>query len=272
MRTTISTLLLLTVLVASAGCGSAGRVSYEGPEDAFRRGKALFEEGKYAGAIPYLQGVFDFGRTHEWAADAQLMLARAYRGNEEFLLAANEFTRFTQIYRSDPRVPQASYELAMTYYDRSPRYQLDQTDTEQAIAQFQLFMTRYPDDPLTADAQARIIELRDKLAHKRFDAASQYELRDFFEAAALTYESVFNDYYDTSWADDALLGAIRAYTEYAKQSIPTRQAERLRQAVSNYDRLIQIFPDSPVIKEAESVVGEATALLASLSDPPDSQS
>jgi outer membrane protein assembly factor BamD len=263
---------LLLLALAGSGCSGSGRVSYEGPSDAFERGKALFEAEKYDSAIPYLQGVFDFGRTHEWAADAQLMLARAYRGNQEYLLAANEFTRFTQIFRSDPRVAQASYELAMTYYDRSPQYQLDQTDTEQAIAQFQLFMTRFPDHPLTDEAQVRIVELRDKLAHKRYEAATQYELRGYFEAAALTYESVFDDYYDTTWADDALLGALRAYTSFAKQSVAARQAERLRQAISNYDRLLQIFPDSPVLKEAESAYAEASGMLRAVTAEMESQS
>lgn len=271
MRRLLLTSLVLLSVVA-AGCAGSGRISYDGPEDAFRRGQAYYDEGKYERAIPYLQGVFDFGRTHEWAADAQLMLARAYRANEEYLLAANEFTRFTQIYRSDPRVPQASYELAMTYYDRSPQYQLDQTDTEAAIAQFQLFMTRYPNHELTNVAQERVVELRDKLAHKRFDAAGQYELRKFYEAAAITFESVFDDYYDTTWADDALLGAIRSYTEFARQSVEDKQADRLRQAISNYDRLLQIFPDSPLLKQAETAVSEATDLLASVTDATESTS
>ncbi len=271
MRNVFARLLPLVLLFA-IGCGGSGRVSYEGPRDAFERGKALFEAEKYSDAIPYLQGVFDFGRTHEWAADAQLMLARAYRGNREFLLAANEFTRFTQIFRSDPRVAQASYELAMTYFDRSPQYKLDQTDTEQAIAQFQLFMTRFPDHPLTDEAQTRVVELRDKLAHKRYDAAAQYELRGFSEAAALTYESVFDDYYDTTWADDALLGAIRAYVTFARQSVAAKQADRLRQAMSNYDRLLQIFPDSPVLKEAESAYAEARGMLQAVASETEPQS
>lgn len=266
------TRILPVILLLAAGCGGSGRVSYEGPRDAFERGKALFEAEDYSAAIPYLQGVFDFGRTHEWAADAQLMLARAYRGNREYLLAANEFTRFTQIFRADPRVAQASYELAMTYYDRSPQYQLDQTDTKQAIAQFQLFMTRFPANDLTDEAQVRIVELRDKLAHKRYDAAGQYELRGFFEAAAVTYESVFDDYYDTTWADEALLGAIRSYTAFARQSIPAKQPDRLRKAISNYDRLLQIFPDSPVLKDAETAYAEALGMLEALAGEPDAQS
>ena len=60
------------------------------------KGRALYEEGRYDLAIQYFQGVFSFGRTHQWAPDAQLYLARSYKENGEFLLAANEYERFTK--------------------------------------------------------------------------------------------------------------------------------------------------------------------------------
>ena len=254
--------LFLAVLIA--GCSGSRRLAYDGPEDAYNKGLARVEAGDYERAAEFFQGVFDFGRTHEWAADAQLALAQAYRSNGDFILAANEFTRFTQIYRADPRVPDAAYELAMTYYDRSPAWPLDQTDTHQAITQFELFMTRYPDHPLFLEGQSRIEELRGKLARKRYESGLQYERRGYIEAAALTFESVFDDYYDTEWADDALVAAARAYVAFADASIVSRREERLRKAIEVYDRMVQIFPDSPLLREAESVYRGAADRLESL--------
>lgn len=264
----ILTFLSISALtVALAACAGSSRIAYDGPEDAYRRGMELLDAGKPEQAIPYLQGTFDFGRTHEWAADAQLALARAYRANKEFLLAANEYTRFTQIYRNDPRVPQASFDLAMTYYERAPGYRLDQSDTEAAIAQFELYLNRFPDGELSEEASRRIVELRNRLALKRFDAGLQYEQRGLHEAAGITFESVFDEYFDTEWADDALVGAIRAYTRYAEQSVQTRKAERLERAVMNYDRLLQIFPDSPLVKDAEALYRTAAERLAEIKPP-----
>jgi outer membrane protein assembly factor BamD len=254
----------LSLLLVLVGCSGAGRLRYDGPEEAYQKGMARMEAGDFERAAEFFQGVFDFGRTHEWAANAQLELARAYRENGEYLLAANEYTRFTQIYRGDPRVPDAGYELAMTYFDRSPAYELDQTDTERAITQFELFMTRFPDHPLFFEAAARITDLRDKLAHKRFIAGTQYERRGYYEAAALTFKSVFDDYYDTDWADDALVGAIRAYVMYSDQSVVERRPERLQSAIDVYDRLLQIFPDSPVLKDAEELYLQASSRLEQL--------
>lgn len=261
MQSLASRFTILILLIAIAGCSGSGRVRYESPEEAVTKGLEEFEAENYTKAIEYFRGAFDFGRTHQWAADAQLFLARSYRETEQYLLAANEYTRFTQIFRSDPRVAQAAYELAMTYYARSPSYQLDQTDTERAIQQFQLFIARYPDNELAADAESRITELREKLARKKFHSAGLYERRGLFEAAAIYYEEVFDQYYDTEMADDALLEAMRMYLRYAELSIRSAQMERLQKAEANYDRLRQIFPNSPRLKEAEALYLDVRSMM-----------
>lgn len=263
MRTLLTCATLFAVLLIAA-CGSSGRVNYTTPQEAFGKGRALFEQRKYDEAIPYFQGVFSFGRTHQWAADAQLYLARTYAANKDYLLAANEYDRFTRIYRADPRIPLAHYEWALTYYALSPNSELDQTNTRRAIDEFQLFIERYPADTLVADAQERITELRSKLAKKQFETARLYERRELFEAAALSYEAVFDRYPDTPWAQQSLLGAIRTYIAFSDESILGRRAERLNEAIKNYDRLTQIFGDSPYLKEAEGLYEQARERLDAL--------
>lgn len=257
---------VLLVAVMMAGCAGTGRLQYDSPQEAYEKGKSLYDRGKYTRATEYLRAVFDFGRTHEWAADAQLYLARAYSGNKEYILAHNEFTRFIEIYRTDPRVPQADFERAMTSYARSPQYQLDQTDTQKAIQAFQLFINKYPNNELVAEAEAKIKELREKLARKQIYTSELYERREIYQAAALSYESGFDKYPDTEWADDALLGAIRSYIAYSNQSVRAKQPERLQKAIEHYERLVQLFPQSPLLKDAERLYEEATAQLADLSD------
>lgn len=236
-----------------SSCANSSRVSYDSPEEAYTKGMTSYEEGKFRRSAAYFQGVFDFGRTHEWAAESQLYLARSYRGSKEYLLAANEFGRFIQIYRSDERVPDAEYEMALTFLDRSPEFDLDQNPTEAAINQFRLFLGRNPNHELVDEAQARILELRGKLAEKQFRIGQQYERREMYKAAAVSYESVFDQYYDSEFADDALLGALKMYLGFANQSVRAAQKKRLDKAVVSYDRLLQIFPDSPLLEEAQLV-------------------
>lgn len=255
---------LLVIGLVVAGCTGSGRLQHSSPQEAFERAMAFYNQGKYDRAIAYFKAVFTYGSMHEWAADAQFYLARAYYHNKEYLLAASEYERFIQIYQIDPRVPEAEYERAMCYYKLSPPYELDQTDTRKAIEAFQLFIDRYPNHELVDDATQKIRELRAKLARKQYEAGRLYERRELYEAAAVTYEAVFDTYPDTPWADDALLGAMRAYVAYARQSIRARQPERYQKVVELYERMLQIFPDSPLLRMAEALYAQARQQLEKL--------
>lgn len=250
---TLRSVLLLLVLALAAGCTGSGRVSTDSPEAALEEGKALYERGKYLRAIEYFQHVFDFGRATPYAADAQYYLARSYYEDEQYLLAANEFTRFVELYRTDERVEEGEYLRAMSYYHLSPPYQLDQTDTRTALSYIRLYLSKYPEGEYAGELAAITEELRAKLATKQVEIAELYERRELYEAAALSYEQVLEEFPDSQYADDALLGMLRNYKAYAEASIPTRQPERYELAADAYARLVQLFPDSPLLGEAEDL-------------------
>ena len=262
-----SRILAFALLVGCCGlvaCGGGDRLVTSSPEAAYERGAQLFERGRYARATEQLLLVFDFGRAHEYAADAQYLLAESYYLDGQYLLAANEYDRFIQLYRGDPRVEEGEYKRALSYYHQSPPYNRDQTDTERAITFLRLFIERYPDSPYAQDAGVKVVELQEKLAHKMFSAAAMYERQTQYEAAALTYRRVLDLYPNTSWADDALLGEMRSYLAFSDRSVVARQPERIQKAIEAYELLIQIFPDSPVLKEAEELYAEAVSRLDAL--------
>lgn len=242
--------LALALAVAGAGCTGSGQIRHDTAKGAYQKGMDAFEASDYEEAINYFRAAFEYGRDNEWADDAQLQLARSYREDGRHLLAAQQFRRFARLYRSDERVPQAEYQQAMSYYRLSPDYDLDQTHTKKALDLFQLFADRYPQNEHADEVENKIAELRGKLARKQLAAARQYERRELWEASANAFEGVFNQYPDTRWVDEALLGAVRTSVQYAQRSIESKQAERYRRAVDNYRRLEQIFPDSPLLDEA----------------------
>ncbi len=68
---------LLVIGLLVAGCAGSGRLRHSSPQEAFERAMEFYNQGKYDRAIEYFKAVFTYGRTHEWAADAQFYLARA---------------------------------------------------------------------------------------------------------------------------------------------------------------------------------------------------
>lgn len=257
---------LLLALFVAVGCGGGGQLVLESPEQGLREGKALFDRGRYIRASEYFQRVFDFGRAHAYAADAQYYLAQSYYNSRQYLLAANEFTRFVEYYRGDDRAEDGEFLRAMSYYNLAPPYQLDQTDTNNAITYFQLYLSRYPEGRFTTRAFEIIEELRGRLADKQMDIARLYERRKMYHAAALEYARLVDEFPDSHYAAEAVYGAMINYKLYADASILARQEERYTLALEQYRRLTQLFPNNSYTQAAESTGQEIEAAIRRLVD------
>ena len=249
---TLRALALALVAVTAAGC-SGSREAPASAQDAYAQGVAAFEAGKHDRAIELMRATLDFGRSTEFASDAQLTLARAYRADKQYLLAGAEYTRFVDFYRNDPRIEEAAYERILAFAELSPSYELDQTDTEQTIVYIRLFLQRYgTTSEYAARAGALLDELTEKLALKQFESGKLYERRGLFEAAAIAYGDVLEKYPASAVADDAAYARIRAQTSYAANSVPAKQVARYREALGLYDRFVTLFPSSPFARDAEA--------------------
>lgn len=262
---TFSLFFALSVLVFSGCSGSRGAAGIATPEEAFERAEALKARGRYERATEFYQRVFEFGRTSELAADAQFALAEAYDRSRQHLLAVSEYSRFVELYRADPRVPEAEFRRAVSSMRMAPNHELDQSDTQRAITFFQLFITRFPNHEQRAAAEQHVVTLRGRLARKSYESARLYERRGLFEAAAMTYVVTFEQYPDTEFADDAVLGAQRSYLRFAQQSIVERQQERMELSLSFHQRMLDLFPDSPLRRDSDTLARETQSLMGTRS-------
>ena len=244
-------LAVLSCLALSlAACGGSSSTVSSGRE-AYDRGVEAFERGKHARAVDHFRTALDFGRTSDFADDAQLYLARSYAGSRQYLLAGNEFTRFVEFYRTDPRVEEAAFERIQAYAALSPNYDLDQTDTRRAIQYIEQFQREYPESENAIAAAELRAELRARLARKMYETGRLYARREYYEAAVIAFRSVLEEYPESEFADDALMAALENEVLYAANSIPSKQKERYDKAIRTYNQFISIFPSSPYIGEAE---------------------
>lgn len=249
---TVRALVLALAVTSLSACGGS-RATVSSAQEAFDRGTVALEARKHDRAVELFRSALDFGRTTEIADDAQLGLARAYRGDKQYLLAGAEYTRFIEFYRTDPRVSEAAYERILAYAALSPSFELDQTDTEQTIAYIRLFLQQYGATSEYATEVAGLLDtFQEKLARKQYEGGRLYERRELFEAAAIAYAGVLEQYPASAVADEAMLGRIRALTSYAANSIPSKQVTRYRDALRLYDQFVTLFPASPLVADAET--------------------
>lgn len=226
-------------------------------EEAFDKAKNQFDNENYSEAARAFETVISMGRGTDIGQDAQFYLAESYFNSRRYLVAASEYARYTQFHPNSPRREEVDFKEALSYYHLSPRYRLDQSHTRKAIERFRLFNSRYPDSERIAEAGEYIDEMREKLARKEYNAAAFYMRTNRYNAAAIYYDKIVDQYPETDWAEQALVEQIEAYILYAENSVENRQEERYEMALDSYGTYLQLFPRGDNRSRAEDLYDRA---------------
>lgn len=226
-------------------------------EVAFEKAKNQYDQENYSEAARAFETVISIARGTDYGQEAQYYLAESYYKSGRYLVAASEYERYLQFHPNSVRREEVSFKEALSYYQLSPRYKLDQTHTRRAIELFRLHNSRYPNSEYGDEAAEYIVELREKLAQKEFTAAQFYKRTDRYNAAAVYYDKVVDEYPETDWAELALVEQIEAYILYAENSVSERQEERYEQALDTYGTYLQLFPRGENRSRAENLYDRA---------------
>jgi len=237
-------LLLCVALFAFvvAGCSGSGKsnIDTEDPDKAFGMAKANYDKKDYVQAIEDFSFIkVKFSGT-SISDKSQYFLGMSYLKQKEYILAAYEFEYLLKNYGTSQYAVDGRFQLAMCYFGLSPKYSLDQLYTYQAITEFKNFLELYPTDKSAPDAEAKIKELRNKLALKEMKSAELYNTMDNYKAATIYYDNVVNDYFDTEYADDALYGKIRMLIVRKKYDLAKKEIERFETKFAGSDLLVKV--------------------------------
>lgn len=268
MRLTNSRFSILLIVIAALVFSACNKDQYiqrgDSLPEAYRKSMRLYQNGDYSDAVDGFETVFQLGRGTEYARNAQYYMAESHFQNENYLLAASEYERYISLYPRSERREEVAFKEAYCYYELSPRYRLDQKYTRRAIEKFNLFESRYPNSERIQEIAEYEKELREKLAHKLYNAADLYMRIDEYEAAAIYYGLTIDQYPGTSWAEVALVDQIYAYVTYADNSVQSKQQERYQKAVDSYEKYLQLFPNGEHRSLADEYVDDARVALAQL--------
>lgn len=170
---------------------------------------------------------------------------------KDYVQAAFQFKNYLDLFPNSPRAVEIDYMQAYCYYKQSPKVSLDQTNTMKAIAAMQTFINNYPTAEKVSEANLVIELCRRKLEKKEFTSAELYYNLGFFKAAGIAFKNLMRNYPDSDKSDGYKVMAIRAYYNYAKNSIPERQKERYATVLDEYLDFADHYPNSKLKLDAE---------------------
>ncbi len=165
----------------------------------------LFRERPFKKAIEVYSLVIDNQPFQDAAAEAQYKVGLCHFTRREYVESAYEYQRVLEDYAGSDWVDDASYGLAMCYYEASLPPAYDQTRSKLAIEAMDEFKARFPQDERAGELDGKRAEMREKIARQRLNTARFYERRRRFTAARTYYEVVVEQFPDTAAATDAKL-------------------------------------------------------------------
>lgn len=247
--------LLLLGLSASA-CGPKKSVVPTGMLEAdkflYERGQELLSNKKWFQAREYFQQIVENYPQSTYRPDAKLGLGDTYIGEnstESLILAQNEFKEFLTFYPTNPRADYAQYRVGFSHFKQMRAPERDQTETREAIAEWDVFVERYPNSALMGEVQARLREAKDRLGDSEYGVGLFYYRVKWYPGAVDRFK--------------ALLASDPAYTRrdavyfYMAESMVA--LERPAEALPYYDKLVQEFVESEYLERATKQVAALKA-------------
>jgi len=181
----------------------------------------------------------------EYLAKAKLAIADSFykeSGTANLTQAVQAYKDFGIFF---PMVPEAAYaqlQVAMTHFKQMEKPDRDRTHALAAEDEFQIFLSKYPNDPLAPKAEQHLREVQEILAEADFRIGYYYYVKEDKKAAESRLRAIVNRYPLYSKSDQALwmLGNIWQSTEKKEIAAPY------------YARIVRNYPLSPLVPNAKN--------------------
>lgn len=241
-----SAAILLALLSAACGGGRSGVLppgTAQPDRFLMERGNEAIKERKWLNAREYFRQVVDNYPQSPLRPDAKLGIGDSYLGEGSAasrVLAANEYREFLTFYPTHPRADYAQYKLAMSYYEQMRAPERDQTETKEALREFQVFFDRFPNSPLMPEVRRHWRTARDRLSEYTFRVGLHYYRIRWDPGAIDRFREVLKDDPEFSRRDEVYF--------YLAESLA--RTDKKAEAIPYYERIIKEFTVSEHLASA----------------------
>lgn len=224
MTQRITSLLLVLLLAATAGCASSRDDEVNPDENAkrlYQNAEQAMRAGNFVGAIASLENLTAIYPFSEEARQAQLNLIFVYWQNDQHDAAITAADRFILENPTHPRVDYALYMKGVARFPRDSgplerlfRVDMDKRPPGEMQSAFNVFaqlIQQHPESEYVADARQRMIYLRNRMAAHEIHVAEFYMERSAFVAAINRARNVVESYQETPAVGRALEIMAEAY-------------------------------------------------------------
>jgi outer membrane protein assembly factor BamD len=134
----------------------------------------------------------------------------------------------------------------MTHFKQMRAAERDQSETRDAIKEFQTFIARYPNSALLPEARARLRESQDRIARADFQVGLFYFRQKWYPGSIDRLSAILKNDPEYSNRDDVYFYLAESYVK----------ANQKARALPYYDKLVTEFPKSEHVQDAQKRIAE----------------
>jgi len=257
MRNILSLLVLSFLLGA---CGPYQKVlkkddikpKYDLGNQYYKEGLETGKKFKFKRSIRLMEQIAPQYRGKPQGEPIAFTIADSYYQLGDFFNASYQFERFTKAYPASDKTEEAAFKTAKSYYKISPRYTLDQQDTDKALIKLQEYIVQYPSGEHFAEANTLVSKLRDKLEKKQFSIAELYYFQDDYRAAIAAMDLFITENPGSSFREKAYFYRMDAQHTLAIKSVREVMEERLKKTKRYSEDYLKYFPEGEYYDKAKA--------------------
>lgn len=185
-------------------------------------------------------------------------LASAHQHLNEYLLAAQSYSRLLESFPEDSLADDAGLEAARSYKKLWRKPALDPTYGETALASYQTLIGLYPTSPLVPVAQKEIGDLENMFAEKDYIAGMYYFRRHCYDCANIYFQDVLAKYASSPTAKQAGVKLVESFKKINYKADAQDMCAQLRQK----------YPGDRDVEEVCRDVPQPAAAKADSTQPP----
>jgi len=256
---------IISVILLLSSCSEYSRVQKGRDMDAkLDLAIKLYNKKQYYKALPLLEELITVYRGTQKAEKTYYYYAYTNYYLGDFEGAAYDFENFAKTYPSSVLAEECYYMHAYCYYQSSPDYNLDQTNTLKAINELQLFTDRYPGSARVEECNKLIDQLRNKLEIKAYENANMYYDIGLHKSAVTAYKNLLHDFPSTQFREEIMFRIVKSMFLLAENSLEEKKPERYEETISAYTEFISAYPDSRMKSRLENYLENSRKRLSKL--------
>jgi outer membrane protein assembly factor BamD len=262
LRRTLSFLSLI-ILTFTWGCSEYQQVlNSKDNERKFKKAKEYYNNDEFQKALTLFDDIRTYYRGTERGQKIAYYHAYCHFGVGSYRVAAFRFKTYYESYSRSDKAEDALYMHAFCLYKQSPRVELYQKPTREAISAFQLFLDKYPNSDRIQECNKYMDKLNAKLTKKAFQKAKLwYKILDY-KAAITSFKNLLKKYPSIENREKVEFLIVDSYWHVAENSVLSKKEDRYQTTVQRAKNFLQTYPASEHKDDVKKILNQAQESLS----------